>query len=98
MDNARTVLDDVQWCADAYSAVVDADAVVILTEWNEFRGLDLERLAKSMRTPVMVDFRNLFSLSDVRGTGLTYHSLGRATIVPAARADDRIVVVKSASS
>ena len=50
------------------AAVVDADAAVILTEWNAFRGLDLERLASSMRNPLLIDFRNLFSLSDVGST------------------------------
>lgn len=82
MDNGRQYFDGVQWCADAYSAVMGANAVVILTEWNVFRGLDLKRLARAMRDPVMVDFRNLFTLVDVRSSGLIYHSIGRASVLP----------------
>ena len=93
MDNAKTVFDKVQWCTDAYSAVVDADAVAILTEWNEFRGLDLQKIAQSMRRPVMVDFRNLFSLKDVEGLGLTYHSQGRRSII--ADPKDRMVIINA---
>jgi len=94
MDNGRTQFDDVQWCADAYSAAMDAAAVVILTEWNEFRGLDFTRLAKSMRAPVMVDFRNLFSLQDVENSGLVYHSLGRAQHDQTS-GTDRIALIRS---
>jgi UDPglucose 6-dehydrogenase len=82
MDNGRQAFQSVQWCADAYSAAMGADVVVILTEWNVFRGLDLGRLARGMREPVMVDFRNLFTVSDVKGSGLVYHSIGRASVLP----------------
>ena len=82
MDNGRQAFQSVQWCADAYSAAIGADAVVVLTEWNVFRGLDLKRMARDMREPVMVDFRNLFMASDIKGTGLTYHSIGRPSVVP----------------
>jgi UDPglucose 6-dehydrogenase len=71
-----------RWCPDAYTAAVSADAVVILTEWNVFRGLDLRRLARDMREPLMIDFRNLFTRADMVGTGLTYHSIGRASYSP----------------
>lgn len=84
MDNGRRAFDDVQWCADAYSAAMGADAVAVLTEWNVFRGLDLRKLARTMRAPVMVDFRNLFALTDVTNTGLSYHSIGRASVHPPA--------------
>jgi UDPglucose 6-dehydrogenase len=88
MDNGRQYFDGVQWCADAYSAVMGANAVVILTEWNVFRGLDLKRLARAMRDPVMVDFRNLFTLADVRNSSLIYHSIGRGSVMPSeARAE-----------
>ena len=66
----------------AYEAAMGANAVVILTEWNVFRGLDLKRLARAMRDPIMVDFRNLLTLSDVRNSGLTYHSVGRGSFMP----------------
>ncbi len=90
MDNGRQAFQSVQWCADAYSAAIGADAAVVLTEWNVFRGLDLKRLARDMREPVMVDFRNLFTFSDIKGSGLTYHSIGRASVVPP---EDRMAAV-----
>jgi UDPglucose 6-dehydrogenase len=62
--------------------VKDADAVILLTEWNEFRGLDLFRLADSMREPVMIDLRNLYSITDIAKTPFIYHSLGRHVLRP----------------
>jgi len=82
MDNGRNAFESVQWCADAYSASIGADAVVVLTEWNVFRGLNLTRLAKDMRQKILIDFRNLFALHDLRGSGLTYHSIGRNKVTP----------------
>lgn len=82
MDNGRQTFESVQWCADAYSAAIGADAVAILTEWNVFRGLDLKRMARDMRQPVLVDFRNLFTLGDARSSGMAYHSIGRPSILP----------------
>jgi UDPglucose 6-dehydrogenase len=95
MENGRQAFQSVQWCADAYSAVIGADAVVILTEWNVFRGLDLKRLARDMRAPVMVDFRNLFTVSDVKDSGLAYHSIGRPSILPAEAAKADVIPFKS---
>lgn len=80
MDNGLRAFQAVEWCEDAYAAAAGADAVVILTEWNVFRGLDLARLARVMREPVVVDFRNLFSLEDAQGAGLAYHSVGRPVV------------------
>ncbi|MCH7937780.1 MAG: UDP-glucose/GDP-mannose dehydrogenase family protein [Proteobacteria bacterium] len=57
MDAAKALLDGVEWCADAYDAVTGSDALTIVTEWNEFRALDLERVKSLMKTPVMVDLR-----------------------------------------
>lgn len=85
MDNGRQLFEDVEWCEDAYAAATGADAVVVLTEWNLFRGLDLARLARVMRQPVLVDFRNLFLPEDALNAGLTYHSVGR----PVVQAPDR---------
>jgi UDPglucose 6-dehydrogenase len=79
---ARPLLPDVTWCGDAYETAKDADAIVVLTEWNEFRGLDLRRLAAQMREPVLIDFRNIYSAGDVAKTPFVYHSLGRATVSP----------------
>jgi UDPglucose 6-dehydrogenase len=72
------LLPGVNWVDDVYKAAQNADAVVILTEWNEFRALDLKRLAKRMATPAMVDLRNVYSQKDARRAGFTaYTSFGR---------------------
>lgn len=74
----EALLPGISWTDDAYDAAQDADAVVILTEWNEFRALDLLRLAKAMKTPRMADLRNIYSPHDVTLAGFeTYVSVGR---------------------
>lgn len=74
----KALLPGVTWQEDPYVAAEKADAVVILTEWNEFRGLDLERLAAGMRTPRMADLRNIYSSDAARQAGfLSYISVGR---------------------
>lgn len=95
MDNGRRAFEAVQWCADAYSAAIGADAAVILTEWNVFRGLDLKRLARGMRQPVVVDFRNLFPLADAEAAGIAYHSVGRRSVAAAAMPEAEIIRFKS---
>jgi len=77
MKAAAPLLPGVAWCPDAYEAVAGTDAAVVLTEWNEFRGLDLRRLAGAMRRPVMLDFRNIYSPADIERTPFVYHSVGR---------------------
>jgi UDPglucose 6-dehydrogenase len=62
---------------DSYEAAAGAHAVVIMTEWNEFRGLDLERLREVMAEPVLIDVRNVFDPAQVRQLGFTYHGTGR---------------------
>ncbi|MEP5760218.1 MAG: UDP-glucose/GDP-mannose dehydrogenase family protein [Litoreibacter sp.] len=75
----EALLPGVEWADDAYTAAQDADAIVILTEWNEFRALDLGRLSKSMASPVMADLRNIYSPKDAEQAGFTgYISIGRA--------------------
>ncbi|MEM7529799.1 MAG: UDP-glucose/GDP-mannose dehydrogenase family protein [Pseudomonadota bacterium] len=71
------LLPGVIWCDDAYAAAHEADAVVILTEWNEFRALDLTRLRQTMKTPLMVDLRNIYRPEDAREAGFRYVSVGR---------------------
>jgi len=79
MDNAREVLPaEVCYCEDAYDAARGADCLVILTEWNQFRSLDLERLRASMRRPLVVDLRNVYDPEKVRAAGFEYDSVGRA--------------------
>jgi len=77
MDNARNALPEVQFCRDAYDACQGADAVVIMTEWNQFRNLDLARIKKSMRSAFFFDFRNVYDPAKVRAEGFEYRSIGR---------------------
>lgn len=77
MDNARKVLKDVTWCDDPYVAMTDADAVVIVTEWNEFRGLNLDKIAEIVKTKCIVDLRNIYKLPEMQERGFRYVSIGR---------------------
>lgn len=79
MEHGQNTFKNVEWCDDMYATAKDADAVVILTEWNEFRGVDFARLKSTMRAPVIFDFRNLYQPDDVVKAGFSYHSLGRAS-------------------
>ncbi|SDF82395.1 UDP-glucose/GDP-mannose dehydrogenase family protein [Rhodobacter capsulatus] len=75
---AQQMLPGVHWMEDAYKAVQKADCVVLLTEWNEFRALDLKKLAKKMTTPRMADLRNIYSAKDAKKAGFEgYVSVGR---------------------
>ena len=82
MDEARRALDGIVWCRDAYDAMRDADALVILTEWNEFRALDLSRVRDLVNTPLIVDLRNVYAPHEVAEAGFRYVSVGRPTARP----------------
>jgi len=69
----EALLPGVKWVENPYQAATGADLVVLLTEWNEFRGLDLARLARKMATPRMADLRNIYDPEDVRAAGFTHH-------------------------
>ena len=84
MDDARTMLSDVQWCEDTYEVLDDADALVIVTEWNEFRSLDLERVRSLLKEPVIVDLRNIYDPEIMAEAGFRYSSIGRPDRVNAA--------------
>jgi len=74
----EALLPGVHWVADPYKASQNADAVVLLTEWNEFRALDLKRMAKRMATPHMADLRNIYSAKDAKRAGFEkYIAIGR---------------------
>ncbi|RIA37880.1 UDP-glucose dehydrogenase [Hephaestia caeni] len=77
MEIARDLMPGVTFCTDAYDAATDADVAVIVTEWNVFRALDLDRLADVMAAPVLVDLRNVYSPAEIARTPFTYHSIGR---------------------
>ncbi len=73
-----TKLMNLEFCPDAYAALAGADGVVILTEWNEFRALDLGRMKAALKTPLMVDLRNIYHPTMMADAGFRYVSVGRA--------------------
>ncbi len=78
MDTAKPLLPEgVIWCKDAMDAVTGADALVLVTEWNEFRALSPDRLAQAMRGRVVLDLRNVFDPAAMRSGGFNYHAIGR---------------------
>jgi UDPglucose 6-dehydrogenase len=77
MEHARSILPDIEYMDGAYEVAAGADAVVVITEWNEFRVLDLGRVRKSMRKPVVIDGRNIYDPAAMRGLGFTYRGIGR---------------------
>ncbi|OGK94996.1 MAG: UDP-glucose 6-dehydrogenase [Candidatus Rokubacteria bacterium RIFCSPHIGHO2_12_FULL_73_22] len=82
--NARTVLPAaVVYCDSPYDAAAEADAVALVTEWNEFKFLNLERLRAAMRRPIVFDGRNLWEPERMRRLGFEYHSIGRKPVLPA---------------
>jgi UDPglucose 6-dehydrogenase len=80
MDEAKALIDGPVWCSDAYDAMDGADAVAIITEWNEFRALDLSRARALLKQPIMVDLRNIYGPEQMRDVGFTYISIGRAAV------------------
>jgi UDPglucose 6-dehydrogenase len=84
MDNARPLVPDgVRFADSAYAAADGADAVALVTEWNEFKYLNLERLRQLLRRPVVFDGRNLWEPERMRRLGFEYHSIGRRPVLPA---------------
>lgn len=77
MEQAKLVLTGVSYESNPYSCAQNADALVIVTEWEQFRALDLRRLKDAMRTPVLVDLRNIYRDADARRHGFSYVSIGR---------------------
>jgi len=80
VEQARGVLTDVTFCDGPYSCADGADAVVIVTEWEQFRALDLDRLKAVMASPVVIDLRNIYRAEDMIGRGFIYESVGRSAI------------------
>jgi UDPglucose 6-dehydrogenase len=82
MDQAKLVLREVTYSRGPYDCVEDADAVVIVTEWEQFRALDLERVRDLMACPVMVDLRNVYRPEDMKKHGFAYSCVGRTPTHP----------------
>jgi len=89
MDEAKKLLDGVDFRTGAYDAMDGADAVVILTEWNEFRALDLERVRALLRSPTVIDLRNIYKPAEMAEAGFYYFSIGRRSVEPA-RGEQRV--------
>jgi UDPglucose 6-dehydrogenase len=79
MEQAKPLLKDVRYAQDPYECAAGASALVIITEWDEFRALDLTRIHASMRHPVMADLRNIYSADEAKRHGFAYVGVGRGT-------------------
>jgi UDPglucose 6-dehydrogenase len=78
MEQARKELPDIEYCDDPYACMKGADAMVVVTEWVQYRTLDLERVKREMAQPVVVDLRNIYRPEEMAALGFTYDSIGRA--------------------
>jgi UDPglucose 6-dehydrogenase len=81
MEAAQSHLPDVRMCESPYHAMAGAVALVVLTEWNEFRALDLDRTRRLLKTPLIIDLRNIYALEEMKSAGFTYHSVGRPSVL-----------------
>jgi UDPglucose 6-dehydrogenase len=82
MENSKTIFTDVTYFDDAYSVADGADALVLATEWNEFRALNFDRIMKALRRPVIVDLRNVYDPHRMSTHGFSYTSVGRQDVRP----------------
>jgi len=78
MNEARRMLKDVVFASGPYDCVQGADAVVLITEWDQFRALDFARIKDALKTPVVIDLRNIYRPDEMRALGFTYESIGRS--------------------
>ncbi|MFI5072140.1 MAG: UDP binding domain-containing protein, partial [Terriglobales bacterium] len=82
-ERAREILGDgIEYSNNAYEAAKDADALLILTEWEEFASLDLRRLREALKYPIVIDGRNLYDPAVMAAQGFTYYSVGRPSASP----------------
>ncbi len=79
MAEAKEILENIEWCEDPYQTMEAADVLVIITEWNSFRALDLNRIKSLLKTPILVDLRNIYIPEEMLQAGFDYHSVGRPT-------------------
>ncbi|MCL4418775.1 UDP-glucose/GDP-mannose dehydrogenase family protein [Patescibacteria group bacterium] len=77
MENAKKNISGVQFCADVYDVARGADALIIVTDWNEFKELNFTKIKKLMKTPVIIDGRNIYNPEKIKGLGFTYVGVGR---------------------
>ena len=77
MEESKKVLNEVDYSQNMYDVAKDADALIIITEWNEFRNLDWERVKTMLRSPTLIDLRNIYEPNKMKERGFNYHSVGR---------------------
>lgn len=80
MEEARKILPAVIYCHDTYEVAKDSDALIFLTEWNQFRSLDLDKIKNLMKTPVIIDLRNIYDPKKMREKGFKYTCVGRPMV------------------
>jgi UDPglucose 6-dehydrogenase len=88
MEKAKSTFPTITCCSDPYEAAEGADAIVVVTEWNEFRQMDWDRLLSTVEQPLVIDGRNVFSPKEISGNGFRYVSIGRVDASPLRAATD----------
>ncbi len=81
MERSREIFGNIEYCKDPYEAAKGADALLVLTEWNEFKELDLEKIKKMMKQSLIIDGRNIYSPENMKNLGFRYISIGRKDVV-----------------
>jgi UDPglucose 6-dehydrogenase len=82
IENTQKIFPDIGYCANAYEVAAEVDAIIIVTEWNEFKSLNFERISCIMAKPLIFDGRNMYDPEKMRRLGFEYHSVGRASVQP----------------
>jgi UDPglucose 6-dehydrogenase len=77
MDNAKKLMPDLVYCNDTYEVADGSDAMIFITEWNQFRSLDLDKIKSLMNSPIIIDLRNIYHPEKMREKGFQYTSVGR---------------------
>jgi len=80
MEKSKNILKDVEYCKNPYEASENTDALIILTEWNEFKELDFKRIKSLMNSPLIIDGRNIYNPDDMVKEGFRYISIGRKEV------------------
>ena len=93
MEHAKKVLSNVEWCDEPYATMKDADVLVIVTEWNEFRGLNMDKVADLLKSKTIVDMRNIYKLPEMEARGFRYISIGRPELAEGGKASSKIRAV-----
>ena len=90
---AKKLMPELDYCSDPYEAMDGADALILVTEWNAFRALDLGRVKRLLRRPLVIDLRNIYKPEEMAAMGLAYHSIGRPSSPAGAAAAPSLRVI-----